>query len=170
MYARFLFVGLGGSGGETLATLQEEIRQWLKDNGQPDTIPSGWQFLHIDTPVVPDSFPPMEEDEYLGLIPQGVGFAGIQGMLDGDYSLAEEMQTWRVDPAGNPVPIALGAGQFRAVGATVAAAYAEKIKDGIVRKIDFLKGADADTEISAVYSKATNKKAKTIATITVPTT
>ena len=161
MYDKFLFVGLGGSGGSTLGHLKQEIFSWLEEHGAEAKIPSGWQFLHIDTPVLSDSDPAMEEDEYLGLIPQGVGFAGIQGTLDGDRSLAEEMQTWRVDPAGNPVPVALGAGQFRAIGATVAAAYTEKIKEGVERKIALLKRTGANTEIAAVYSKATNKKAKT---------
>ena len=50
MYSRFLFVGLGGSGGKTLRFLKNQIERWLEKNGQPIKIPDSWQFLHIDTP------------------------------------------------------------------------------------------------------------------------
>jgi hypothetical protein len=52
MYDKFLFVGLGGSGGSTLGHLKQELFGWLKEHGAEPKIPSGWQFLHIDTPVV----------------------------------------------------------------------------------------------------------------------
>ena len=49
-YNRFLFIGLGGSGGATLGHLRNNIKKWLVENGQPTDIPEGGQFLHIDTP------------------------------------------------------------------------------------------------------------------------
>ncbi|MDP6495074.1 MAG: tubulin-like doman-containing protein, partial [Dehalococcoidia bacterium] len=133
MYARFLFVGLGGSGGKTLRFLKREILHWMEIHDAGHSIPAGWQFLHIDTPPTADGqeidhlADPLPADEYLGLINQGVDLAAVQNMLDGNKSFHSELQTWRVDPSGMHVPLAMGAGQFRAVGQTVAMAYSSKI-------------------------------------------
>ena len=55
MYKKYVFLGLGGSGGKTLRFLKHELRKWLDENGAADKpMPAGWQFLHIDTPTVPD--------------------------------------------------------------------------------------------------------------------
>ena len=74
MYDRYLFIGLGGSGGSTLGHLKESVRIWLEQHDLDTRIPSGWQFLHIDTPTASDSSPPLPEDEYVGLIESGVQF------------------------------------------------------------------------------------------------
>ncbi|MYE66812.1 MAG: hypothetical protein F4236_01070, partial [Acidimicrobiia bacterium] len=48
MYNKFLFIGLGGSGGKTLRFLKDQIRRWMREHGIEGDIPAGWQFLHID--------------------------------------------------------------------------------------------------------------------------
>ena len=126
MYDRYLFIGLGGSGGSTLGHLKESISGWLTDHDVDLSMPAGWQFLHIDTPTIADTTPTLPDDEYLGLIEAGVQYSHVQLMLDGNQNLHEETQTWRVDPAALDVSLAMGAGQFRAIGQTVSIAYATK--------------------------------------------
>lgn len=155
MYDRFLFIGLGGSGGSTLGYLKEEISQWLVQSGQSPTIPEGWQFLHIDTPTNSDANPRVDEDEYLGLIHTGVQFRDVQTMLDGNENLYDDIQTWRVDPGALPIPLHMGAGQFRAIGQTVAIAYAREIRNRIDRSIQRLKKAETTAELKLVYREAT---------------
>ena len=158
MYDRFLFIGLGGSGGSTLGYLKEEISRWLVQSGQRPAIPRGWQFLHIDTPTNSDANPRVDEDEYLGLIKTGVQFRDVQAMLDGNETLHDEIQTWRVDPGALPIPLSMGAGQFRAVGQTVAIAYARDIRIRIERSVQRLSRAETFTELELVYQQATKNK------------
>ena len=111
MYAKFMFVGLGGAGGRTLARLQGEIRDWLKENDLPETIPEGWQFLHIDTPVICDAEPAVAENEYLNLVEWGTDYQSVLATLNSDPELHDELQNWQVSPVGLNVDITTGAGQ-----------------------------------------------------------
>jgi len=55
MLRRFLFVGLGGSGGKTLRYLRRDLLAWLHSVGwEGDDLPVGWQMLHIDSPTQQD--------------------------------------------------------------------------------------------------------------------
>ena len=89
MYSKFLFVGLGGSGGKTLRFLKREVTRWMAAHDAATRLPSGWQFLHIDTPVVADGdeiddlAPRLSSDEYFGLIGAGMDFRALQNILDG---------------------------------------------------------------------------------------
>ena len=53
MLRKFLFIGLGGSGGKTLRYLRHDLEQWLDQIGWDGDFPSAWQMLHIDTPTDP---------------------------------------------------------------------------------------------------------------------
>jgi hypothetical protein len=128
-FRRMLFVGLGGSGGKTLRFLKRDLETWLRSVGWTQGIPQGWQFLQIDTPTVADgteikSAPMLAEDEYLGLVNAG---ADITQLDDSLYPLSSGNRiagsSWRVVPASLNVNIQTGAGQYRAVGRTVALAY-----------------------------------------------
>ena len=167
MYSKFLFVGLGGSGGKTLRFLKREILTWMAGHDAGTKIPQGWQFLHIDTPTIPDGdeinhlADHLQPDEYLGLIRDGMTFHALQNVLDGQSSLWPEMQTWRVEPSGLGVGIALGAGQKRAIGQTIAMAYARQIRDKLQTTTARLKVGRADTEIGELYNKVTKKQPDT---------
>ncbi|MAG68710.1 MAG: hypothetical protein CL471_00180 [Acidobacteria bacterium] len=155
MYDRYLFVGLGGSGGSTLGYLKNEIVRWLEQHGEGSEVPDGWQFVHIDTPTISDARPSLPDDEYVGLIASGLGFADVQTQLDGDASLVDEMQTWRVDPAAMNVDITMGAGQFRAVGRTTALAFANKIRQRLDVALSRISGPGAKQRLGEIYHKAT---------------
>ena len=51
---KFLVVGCGGSGGETLARMMDQLRSELMPHGI-SKLPEGWQFVHVDVPTVPDT-------------------------------------------------------------------------------------------------------------------
>ncbi|WP_428118888.1 tubulin-like doman-containing protein [Candidatus Poriferisodalis sp.] len=165
MYSKFLFVGLGGSGGKTLRFLKREILRWMAAHDADRGIPNGWQFLHIDTPVRPDGdeiddvAEPLAADEYLGLISAGMDFRALQNILDGNPRLWPEMQTWRVEPAGLNVGVQLGAGQMRAVGQTVAMAYALRIRQKLEERVRRITAPGARGEIGELYKTVTGQQA-----------
>ena len=137
MYRRVVFIGLGGSGGKTLRFIKRDLRHWLTEHNWPESrdIPEGFQFLHIDTPTVQDGISMtgaemLPDKEYLGLVGPGVNFANVSNQLDNKIGIKEEFAAWRVAPPLN-VPIATGAGAYRAVGRTIALAYMDQIKSGI---------------------------------------
>ena len=164
MYSRFLFVGLGGSGGKTLRFLKRDLYRWLRQHDIDSPLPTGWQFINIDTPTVADGneindrveqLPP---DEYVGLIDKLIEFPGVQNALDLQPSLHESMATWRVDPVGVEVPLPIGAGQKRAIGQTVAVAYASSIQAKLKARIARLFGADVQPQLSRLYHQVTGQQ------------
>jgi len=168
MYKNYFFIGLGGSGGKTLRFLKRDLRKWMDENGaEGDAMPDAWQFLHIDTPTAIDGsgldtsvVPMLEPDEYLGLVNAGVSYPQVQAMLDGDQAMHDEIQTWRVEPAAIGVPIGQGAGQFRAIGKTIATAYMPIIKGRLDTSIARMKNAQNVSELRQLYQKITNDTPK----------
>ena len=160
MFNRFLFIGLGGSGGKTLRFLKDQIIRWMKDHDIDGDIPSGWQFLHIDVPPQPDGneindrVPHLAGDEYLGLVPVGITFDAVQANLDAAAERRAELRSWRVEPAGLNIPIVAGAGQYRAVGHTIGTQYVNDIRTQIEGKFATLKSATAAQELNFVYARA----------------
>ena len=157
MYSKFLFLGLGGSGGKTLRFLKRDLSRWLERNGASPEIPKGWKFLHIDTPTNPDGdelnelVPQISIDEYLGLINPGIDMGAVQNNLDSRSDLATELMSWRVSPAAVTVPLTLGAGQFRAIGRTVAMWSASQMKSAIDSCVSDLSSGAVETELNTLY-------------------
>ena len=157
MYSKFIFLGLGGSGGKTLRFLKRDISRWLEKNGQDPVIPKGWKFLHIDTPTNPDGdelnslVPQIGADEYLGLIDVGINMGAVQQNLDSKKEFHPELGSWRVNPNAVSVPLTMGAGQYRAIGRTVAMWAANRIKNQIKQCVDGLSKGAVNTELDELY-------------------
>ncbi len=157
MYSKFLFLGLGGSGGKTLRFLKRDLSRWLERNGASPEIPKGWKFLHIDTPTNPDGdelndvVPQIGINEYLGLINPGIDMGAVQNNLDSRSDLMTELMSWRVSPAAVTVPLTLGAGQFRAIGRTVAMWSASQIRSAIDNCVSDLSNGAVETELNSLY-------------------
>ena len=159
MYRSFVLVGLGGSGGKTIRFVKRELSKRLEEMGWDGGIPAAWQFLHIDTPTIPDGnelndvVDQVGLDEYLGLVGDGVSFRGVAAELDGDPEMRDEMVGWRIDPANLAVPIGLGAGQFRAVGRTVAMVQGKEMRNRL--KASFRRTADpgARSELAELFAQ-----------------
>ena len=160
MYRQVIVIGLGGSGGKTLRFLRRDLMRWLAQNGW-DTIPTGWQFLQIDSPTVPDGVevkvPMLPDSEYLGLVGPGVNFSNVAQQLDGHPLMSEELSTWRVAPAGLGVGITIGAGQYRAIGRTLALAYLQQIRGAIGDVINKVSLPSARAELDRLYHDVNGK-------------
>lgn len=160
MYRQVLVVGLGGSGGKTLRFLRRDLTRWLEQYGW-DSIPAGWQFLQIDSPTVQDGadvkVPMLPDSEYLGLVGSGVNFANVATQLDGHPLVSEELSTWRVAPAGLGVGITIGAGQYRAIGRTLALAYLQQIRGAIGDVINRITLPQARAELDRLYQDVNGK-------------
>ena len=158
MYSKILFVGLGGSGGKTLRFIKHEMNRWLDEHGVTSGIPAGWKFLWIDTPTQPDGndidgiAARLDQTEYLGLVNSGAGFQNFISALDTNVEAREELRTWRINPATINVAVNVGAGQFRAIGQSIALASVRKIKEAIDKAFSSM-NADGNNELTDLYTK-----------------
>ena len=125
-------------------------------------IPDAWQFLNFDTPTNPDGgeldsiVAPLDVNEYEGLITQGTTLNQLQMVIDQKTQLHSELQGWRVHPQGIAIGLSKGAGQFRAVGRSVAMYSASKIAKEIRERIDTLKDCDL-SKLAEVEEAITGK-------------
>jgi hypothetical protein len=159
MYRRVVFVGLGGSGGKTLRFLKRDLRRWLTVNNWPESrdIPKGFQFLHIDTPTVADGKEAevelLPDSEYQGLVGNGTSWPSITSQLDNKKGIEQEFAGWRVEPTLTIDPT-IGAGQYRAVGRTVALAYIDHIKDSLKDVFIDIQLPEAVSELTELSKRA----------------
>lgn len=163
MYRRILFVGLGGSGGKTLRFLKQDLRQWLTQVGWAldDPIPEGFQFLHIDTPTAEDgaditNVRMLDDNEYVGLIGPNVTLTAVVHGIDNGANYLETAG-WRVDPAAIHVGIQKGAGQYRAVGRTIAVSQIQQLTQGLKGAISKVNSKKAVSDSSKLWDSAKNK-------------
>jgi hypothetical protein len=160
MLRKFLFVGLGGSGGKTLRFLRHDLELWLRQIGWKGEFPTAWQMLHIDTPTTQDGIeitevPLLPAENYVGLVGPGIEFGDVAEVLSrtgGDGW--REQASWRVDPTFLNVPIATGAGQYRAVGRTIGLAYADKVYAALQRASRQLATAEAAAQLGEIHQMA----------------
>lgn len=163
MYRRILFVGLGGSGGKTLRFLKEDLREWLTRVGWPsdDQIPRGFQFLHIDTPTAEDgaeitNIKMLDDSEYVGLIGPNVTLTSVVHGVDNGANYLETAG-WRVDPGAVHVSIQDGAGQYRAVGRTIAVSQIAQLKKGLSDAISRINSQEAISDNIRLWNDAGNQ-------------
>ena len=162
MYRRMLFIGLGGSGGKTLRFMKAGLNEWLESHGWDEGIPSGFQFAHIDTPTEPDGKDTGDSslittEEYLGLVGRGMTFESIANDLDKKPKSYLDLGGWRVDPAKVDVSIQDGAGQYRALGKSIGAAYLPQIKDFLNRRINKINEVEAQPQLNKLFTKVTGQ-------------
>ena len=159
MLRKFLFIGVGGSGGKTLRMIHDDLRRQLQLRGYRGPLPEGWQFVQIDVPVEPDgnspTLPPqLPAGRYLGLASKGMAYSTIDSMLmqdkGGNESVRRHVGGWRPDPQRVIVNPAIGAGQYRAVGRVVAAASIKRIAEHLNRAITRLSDVSVDNEFKKI--------------------
>jgi hypothetical protein len=160
-----LFVGLGGSGGKTLRFMKAGLVEWLNRHGWDGGIPTGFQFVHIDTPTEPDGKDVgdsslISSEEYLGLVGKGIAFEAVADNLDNGPSPHLDLAGWRVEPANLMVSIQAGAGQYRAVGRSIGAAYLPQIRDFLRQAIARINDVKAQPELNKLYAHVTKTSAE----------
>ncbi len=163
MYRRVVFIGLGGSGGKTLRFIKRDLRHWLTEHNWPESreIPSGFQFLHIDTPTIADGAEMtgaemLPAKEYLGLVGPGVNYPQVSNQLDNTLGIKEEFASWRVPPPLN-VDITTGAGQYRAVGRTIALAYMGQVKAGLTALLNRVSSPESISDLTELWNLVTGE-------------
>jgi len=156
-YRRMLFIGLGGSGGKTIRYLKRDFNEWLiqagwfeqRTTGERKTaLPAGVQFLNIDTPSQQDGLTArgakLSDSEYRGLVAPGMSMEGIINALDAGDSEGLSLTGWRVSKY-EAVDPTIAAGQMRAVGRSIARAYASSVRDALSRSMSAI---DSDAAMS----------------------
>lgn len=133
MLDKFLIVGCGGSGGRTVRYLRAELKRRLQAAGYTGDLPSGWGFVHVDVPAVPDinDAGPAAGLHYVGLASSGISYYEVDNLvLNRSEATRAHVAGWRPSP-GTRVDPTTGAGQMRAVGRMVAAAGISRLVNGL---------------------------------------
>lgn len=134
---KLLVIGLGGSGGKTLAFLMDELKFRLGEHFA-DGLPDCWEFVHIDVPRQPDTqgkklAEPVDKQggTYIGLGPTSyldVDAAVVSKLSSATPSALEKLAVWRPEKhEASKIPISLGAGAYRAIGRMATISRAEHI-------------------------------------------
>lgn len=158
-----LFVGLGGSGGKTIRYLKRDFTEWLtqvgwfeqRSTGERKTaLPAGVQFLNIDTPSQQDGLTArgakLSDAEYRGLVAPGMTMEGIINALDGGDAEGRSLTGWRVSPYEDVNPT-IAAGQMRAVGRSIARAYASSVRDALSRSMSAIDSDAATSDMRQLF-------------------
>ena len=155
MLQPFLFVGVGGSGGKTLRAIKAELTDIIEVAGwdvRTQGFPAMWQFLHIDTPFAQDgedfNARMLEPSEYFGIVNAGVSLDNILEQIEGkgfSKLLHEEVMSPLPAKGSYQKSVDQGAGQYRAIGRTVAISKMTEIRHRIKISIANMKNATAQT-------------------------
>jgi len=156
MLGPMLFVGVGGSGGNTVRAIRENLWRELVNRGWTGDFPECWQTLWIDTISVQDkggfAAAALPGTSYLGLVPDTLGgYNEVKTMIVNQTPQSKQQNVlagWM--PESCPVPIAKGAGQFRGIGRTIGVSQFEATKNFLQTAISKLNSTKASTDLSAV--------------------
>lgn len=157
---KVLIVGLGGSGGKTLAFLMDELKVRL-GHEWGGKLPACWNFVHIDVPVVADGLgsnlaTPVaaQGGSYIGLAKPGVNYemydtTAINALENQNPPALEMAARWRPQPdKARGIAVAGGAGAYRAVGRVVTVASASGIYAALKTAVDSLASNEANTDLA----------------------
>jgi hypothetical protein len=147
----FLFIGVGGSGGDTLRHLHRELERRVRRAGYP-RMPAGWQFLHIDsrsTEEHDDTLPVLPRGSYYGLAGRNVNYQTVARYMDRQPGRVQAACVgWRPDPEFVHVAIEEGAGQFRAIGRAIAVAKMSDINVKVREAVERVEHGRAQAELA----------------------
>jgi hypothetical protein len=149
MLRPFLLVGVGGSGGKTLRALKQTLELELMQRGWTGGWPKAWQLLHVDSPTNQDgaSFPApfLPTEYYQGLVTTGTAYKQAYGAVALPGKIPSELlpDVEKPLPSANEVkiPIALGAGQYRAIGRTIVLAKLSEVRQAAAAAISRMNSA-----------------------------
>lgn len=159
---KFLIVGCGGSGGAALSYMMDQLKSDLAAHGVT-SIPSGWQFVHIDVPLAVEA--PIaglgnvvdQGGSYISTGPQSGSYSILDNGLSqtlGNEGLLEQIATWapRVPQEINQ-PISNGAAQMRAVGRAIILSRTKAVYDGLERAFQSLNTVETNTSMDELSAK-----------------
>lgn len=155
---KFLFIGVGGSGGATLRLIRDAISQRLDAAGYRGPFPEAWQFVQIDLPPNDDKsggrLPVNLGSAYHGIAPVGVTYDQHRRQLasKGDGAPLDNLTSWWPDPNDAPKHPWFGAGQFRAVGRVVTLNRLGEVQRAIDSSVQSMAVDGAITQLREVSS------------------
>lgn len=158
MLRPFLLVGVGGSGGKTLRALRQALELELIQRGWRDGWPKAWQMLHVDSPTNQDgaSFPApfLPADNYLGLVTTGTAYKQAYGAVALPGRIPSELMPDVEKPLPSAeevkIPIGLGAGQYRAIGRTIALAKLSEVRQAAAAAISRMNSAESRGQLDSI--------------------
>ena len=159
MLQKFLFIGVGGSGGKTLRIVYDDLRRLLVRNGYRGPFPEAWQFVQIDVPIEPDGntpkLPPqLPSGRYVGLAPAGASYSSVDALLmSKGEGIRRHTAGWRPDASAVMIDPAVGAGQYRAVGRIVASASMKAIVEQLRTAINRLEDVETEAQFATAIAK-----------------
>lgn len=154
----FLFIGVGGSGGKTLAYLWRSLERRLSAAGWTDSVPPIWQFLHLDPKSQNDSpgrdipILPVGAVTYVNLADQPLPYQDYDDELVSPAYL-EGFAGWRPPSPGSIEPPYLGAGQRRAVGRVISVHALGRIRDAIAKAATAMQDQHAEGTRAALRNR-----------------
>ena len=156
MLGKMLFVGVGGSGGNTVRAIRELLLARLHSVGwEGNDLPKCWKTLWIDT-ISQQSrggFPAkkLNDEDYYGLVRGQIAYETVKNDILQTFpphKQNEMLSGWL--PSRSTVPVSKGAGQYRAIGRTVGVYQIRAMKDFLKRHIDELSGNQSRQELEKV--------------------
>jgi hypothetical protein len=162
MLSPFLIIGVGGSGGKTIRAMRQTLLRRLKAKGWKGEFPEAWQFLEIDTISTQGggnfTAPLLPANQFLGLVPQNVDYAGLRNQLIQKMPRTEQnlaLGGWI--PENTAVPIQKGAGQYRTLGRAVVASQLSQLQQALTRSYSRLSAPGVLEELREVSMKLYGK-------------
>jgi len=152
---KFLFIGVGGSGGKTLRFLKDSIERRLQQAGYHGAFPDAWQFIQLDLPPTDDAaegrIPKAIGASYRGLAPIGVNYethrSQLAGLGDGD--VIDDLSSWWPDPSSAPKNVWFGAGQYRAVGRLVVLNRLSQLAEAVSSSVTAMETENSNQKLAA---------------------
>lgn len=156
MLRKALLVGVGGSGGQTIRHAFRELTSRLEGVGWTGSMPTGWQFLHIDVPEQPDGFG--HDDavalndrlSYVGLASAPLEYGAYESSLTRNAAAIPALSGWLPDARAPHAPPHRGAGQQRTVGRVVALARIDRAFNALRRSLEALNSQEATSQLTAL--------------------
>ena len=162
MLSPFLIIGVGGSGGKTIRAMRQTLLRRLRAKGWKGEFPEAWQFLEIDTISTQGggnfTAPLLPANQFLGLVPQNVDYAGLRNQLIQKMPRTEQnlaLGGWI--PENTAVPIQKGAGQYRTLGRAVVASQLPQLQQALTRSYSRLSAPGVLEELREVSMKLYGK-------------
>lgn len=161
MLKPFLIVGVGGSGGKTVRALRETLKLRLRQKEWYEGIPKAWQILHVDTPFAQDGkeFPSpfLPAEDYLGLVAGALTYGSVfSSIFSGgqlDPAVRMDMERQLPSPVDCSVDVTAGAGQYRAVGRTIALSRMEAVKRHLEQGYNRMNSGEAQAQLARLSEK-----------------
>jgi hypothetical protein len=156
MLRPFLLVGVGGSGGKTLRAVRDALLLRLQQEHWSDGWPDAWQFIHVDSPTAQDGteFPAsfLPSENYLSLVPSGVNYASIYNSISAraETKYKADIEGPLPSPLDVKVPVAMGAGAYRAIGRAIAASALGDINTKAKSALTKLQSGVSNSQLEAL--------------------